>query len=70
MCIRDSTRTGAIPPIDYNALAHGIKVNDSHSAVAESWASNSSVEKEASAYVIGTPEETARRSEQAQKDTS
>jgi len=58
------TRTGAIPPIDYNALAHGVKVNDSHSAVAESRASNSSVEKEASAYMVGTPEETTRHLEQ------
>jgi len=61
------TRTGAIPPIDYNALAHGVEVNDSHSAVAESRASNSSVEKETSAYMTGTPEETARRLEQIQK---
>ena len=28
------TWTGAIPPIDYNALAQGVKMNDSHSAVA------------------------------------
>ena len=39
------TRTGAILPIDYNALARGIEVNDSHSAIAESQASNSSIEK-------------------------
>jgi len=56
-------RTGTIPPVDYNALDQGIKVDDSHSAVAESRDSNSSVEKEASAYMIGTPEETARRLE-------
>jgi len=61
------TRTGAIPPIDYNALARGIRVDDSHSAVVESQASNSSVEKEASAYMASTPEETARRLEQMQK---
>ena len=41
------TRTGAIPPIDYNALTRGIEVNDSHFAIAESQASNSSMEKEA-----------------------
>ena len=39
------TRTGVIPPINYNALARGIEVNDSHSAIAESQASNSSIEK-------------------------
>ena len=61
------TRTGAIPPIDYNALAHGVEVNDSHSAVVESRAANSSVEKEASAYMTGIPEETAKRLEQIQK---
>ena len=61
------TRTGAIPPIDYNALAHGIKMNDSHSAVVESGASNSSVEKETSAYMTGTPEEMVRQIEQTQK---
>ena len=27
------TRTGAIPPIDYNALARGVEINDSHSAI-------------------------------------
>ena len=43
------TRTGTIPPIDYNALAHGVRINDSHFAVVESQASNSSVEKETSA---------------------
>ena len=54
------TRTGALSPIDYNALAHGIRGNDSHSAVIESQASNSSVEKETSAYMVDAPEETAR----------
>jgi len=58
------TRTEAIPPIDYNALAQGIKVNDSYSVVAESQASNSSAEKEAFIYMTSTPEEMARRLEQ------
>ena len=58
------TRTGVIPPIDYNALAQGVKMDDSHSAVAELQASNSSIEKEASIYMTGTPEETARRLDQ------
>jgi len=58
------TRTGAIPPIDYNALARGIEVNDSHSAIAESQASNSFIEKEAFTYMTSTPEETAKRLEQ------
>ena len=49
------TRTGAIPPVNYNALARGIRMDDSHSAVIESQASNSSVEKETSAYMTGTP---------------
>ena len=58
------TRTGAVAPINYSALARGIEVNDSHSAIAESQASNSSIEKEAFAYMTNTPEETARRFEQ------
>ena len=58
------TRTGAIPPINYNALARGIEINDSHSAIAESHASNSSIEKEAFTYMTSTPEETAKRLEQ------
>ena len=58
------TRTGAIPPIDYNALARGIEVNDSHSAIAESQASNSSMEKEAFIYMTSTPEEMAKCLEQ------
>ena len=51
------TRTGAIPPIDYNALARGIEVKDLQ-------ASNSSIEKEAFIYMTSTPEETARRLDQ------
>ena len=39
-------------------------MNDSHSAVAESQASNSSTEKVAFTYMTGTPEETARRLDQ------
>ena len=45
------TRTCIITPVDYSALAWGIEVNESHSAIAESQASNSSVEKEAFAYM-------------------
>ena len=41
------TWTGAVAPINYSALARGIEVNESHSVVAESQASNSSIEKEA-----------------------
>ena len=58
------TRTGVIAPINYSALARGIKVNDSHSAIAESQASNSSIENEAFIYMTNTPEETARRFKQ------
>jgi len=58
------TRTSAVPPVDYSALARVIEVSESHSAIAESQASNSSVEKEAFAYMTNTPEETIRRLEQ------
>ena len=58
------TRTGAVAPINYSALARGIEVNESHSTVAESQASNSSIEKEAFTYMTSTPEETARRLKQ------
>ena len=57
------TRTSTVTPINYSALARGIEVSESHSAVAESQASNSSIEKEAFAYMTNTPEETARRFE-------
>jgi len=58
------TRTGTIAPINYSALARGIDVSESHSAIAESQASNSSIEKEAFAYMTNTPEETAKHFEQ------
>ena len=58
------TRTGTVAPINYSAQARGIEVSESHSAVAESQASNSSTEKEAFAYMTNTPEETVRRFEQ------
>ena len=50
--------------MDYSVLTRGIKVSESHSAIAESQASNSSVEKEAFTYMAGTPEEMARHFEQ------
>ena len=53
-----------IAPVDYNALARGIEVSELHSAITKSQASNSSVEKEAFAYMASTPEEMARRFEQ------
>jgi len=46
--------------VDYNALAWGIEVSKSHSTIAKSQALNSSVEKEASAYMASTPKEMAR----------
>jgi len=58
------TRTGAVAPVDYSALAPGIEVSESYSAIAESQASNSSIEKEAFAYMANTPKETARHLEQ------
>ena len=57
--------------MDYSVLARGIAVSDLHSTIAESQASNSSVEKEAFAYMASTHEEMARRFEQqaqAQRD--
>jgi len=53
-----------IAPVDYSALARGIKVSESHSAIAESQVSNFSVEKEAFAYMASTSEEIVRRFEQ------
>ena len=61
---RTRTRTGTVAPISYSALTLGIEVSESHSAIAESQASNSSIEKEAFAYMTNTPEETARHFEQ------
>ena len=57
------TQTGVIAPLDYSALTWGIEVSEAHSAVAESHALNSSGEKEAFAYMAGTPEEMAKRFE-------
>ena len=65
------TQTGVIAPLDYSALAQGIEVSESHSAIMESHASNSFVEKEAFVYMTSTPEEMARHFEQqaqAQKE--
>jgi len=49
--------------LDYSALAWGIEVSESHSAIAESQTLNSSIEKEAFAYMAMTPEKMARRFE-------
>ena len=57
-------RTGAVASVDYSALAGGIEVSESHSAIVESQASNSSVEKEVFDYMANTPEETTRRLKQ------
>ena len=51
-------------PSHYSAPARGIEVSESHSAITESQASNSSVEKEAFAYMASTSEEMARCFEQ------
>ena len=58
------TRTCKVAPVDYSALARGIEVSESHSAIAESQASNSFVEKEAFAYIASIPEEMAKRFKQ------
>ena len=53
--------------MDYNALTWGIEVSEAHSAIAKSQASNFFIEKEAFAYMAGTPKEVAKRlKEQAQ----
>jgi len=61
------TRTGIIAQMDYSTLAQGIEVSESHSAIVESQASNSSVKKEAFTYKAGTPEEMARSFKQQPK---
>jgi len=53
-----------IAPVDYSALTRGIEVNESHSSIVKLQASNSSVEKEAFAYMANTPEEMAKNFEQ------
>ena len=50
--------------MDYSALTRDIEVSESHFAIAESHASNSSAEKEVFAYMASTPKEMARRFEQ------
>jgi len=57
------TRTGVRAPVDYSALGRGIEVSESHSAIVESRASNSSLEKKAFAYMASTPEEMTIRFE-------
>ena len=54
-------------PVNYSALARGIDVNETYPAIAESQASNSSIEKEAFVYMVGTSKELAKQfKEQAQ----
>jgi len=45
--------------VDYSALAQGIEISEAHSAIVESRASNSYIEKESFVYMVGTPEEMA-----------
>ena len=61
VCRYTRIRISTVTLINYSALARGVEVSESHSTVAESQASNSSIEKEAFAYMTNTPEETARR---------
>ena len=58
------TQYGIISPVNYSALARGIEVREAHSAIVESQALNSLVEKEAFTYMAGTPEEVAKRLEE------
>ena len=51
------TRTSVVAPVDYSALAWGLEVSESHSAIMKSQASNSSVEKKAFVYMANTLEE-------------
>ena len=60
-------RTGTIALVNYSALAKGIEVNEAHLAIVESHASNSSTEREAYAYMVGTPKEVAKRFEEQAK---
>jgi len=53
-----------VAAVDYSALTRGIEVSESHFAIMESQASNSSVEREAFAYMASTLEETARHLKQ------
>ena len=54
------TRTGVIALVDCSALARGIEVSESHSAITELHASNFSVKNEAFAYIASNLEEMAR----------
>jgi len=54
--------------VDYSALTRGIEVSESHSAIAESQASNSSVEKETFAYMASTPEGRFEQQAQTQRE--
>ena len=51
---------GAIISVNYSAMARGIEVSEAHSTIAGSQASNSSIEKEAFAYMADTFEEVAK----------
>ena len=46
--------------MNYNVIASGIEVNEAHPTIAESQASNSSTEKQAFAYMAGTPKKAAK----------
>jgi len=50
--------------VDNSTLARGIEVSEPHSTIATSQASNSSIEKEAFAYMASTLKEMASRFEQ------
>jgi len=50
--------------IYYNLLAKGIKANDEHSAIVESYSSNFDVEIEAFVYMVNTPEVVVRKFEE------
>ena len=60
-------QTGTIALMNYSAVTRGMDVNEAHSAITESHASNFSTEKKVLAYMVGTPKEVAKRfEEQAQ----
>ena len=57
------TRIGVIDLVDYSALGRDSEVSESHSVIAESQASNYSIEKKVFTYMARTPEEMARHFE-------
>ncbi|ONK77795.1 uncharacterized protein A4U43_C02F10740 [Asparagus officinalis] len=58
---RTRTRTGAIPPINYQSLARGTNSDDEHSAIAESQSSSSFVGHESFVHMAEHSEDLSKR---------